>query len=148
MDYLAAFDISASGMAVEKARLDAISLNLANKNTTRGVNGDVYKPVRVISAVKTNEFDSYLNSAGQIPQGIPQGVEIVDVQEMNVDPKLVFEPGHPDADEKGFVAYPNIDSVSEMLHLIEATRSYEANVRALNAAKTMAQRALEIGRQK
>lgn len=143
MDYLAAFEISASGMAVEKARLDTVALNLANVNTTRGENGKVYKPLRVISAAKFNDaFDNYLSLSGP---GRAAGAQVVEIRELSVTPRLVYEPGHPDADEKGYVAYPNINPASEMVTLVETVRAYEANVRAMNAAKSMALRALEIG---
>lgn len=135
MDYLAAFGISASGMVVEKTRLDVVALNLANASTTRGANGGPYQPLRVITGVAaTSPFEQYM-----------AGAKVIDVQPMNVEPRQVYEPNHPHADARGFVAYPNINPVSEMVTLIEATRAYEANVRALNAAKTMALRALEIG---
>ena len=146
MDYMSAFEISGSGMAVEKARLDTISLNLANANTTKGVNGESFKPLRVLASPKASEFEAQLLSLGQ-PQ-LPAGVEIDSIQPMDVEPRLVFEPNHPHANAKGYVEYPGVNTVSEMVHLIEATRSYEANVKALNAAKSMALRALEIGRQK
>lgn len=143
MDYLAAFDISASGMAVEKTRLDTVAMNLANTKSTNSVNGAPYKPLKVISGTRMN-FDSYLN---QLAEGnSPFGAQVLEVKEMDVSPKLVYEPGHPHANGDGFVAYPNINPVTEMLTLIEATRTYEANVKAFNAAKSMALQALEIGR--
>ena len=142
MDYLAAFDISASGMAVEKYRLDVMALNLANANSTRGSNGEVYQPLRVISGARA-DFASHLNAYAK---GQALGAEIVDVRPTNQEPRLVFDPSHPEADAKGYVAYPNINTVSEMVTMIEATRAYEANVKAMNAAKSMALRALEIGK--
>lgn len=124
MDYLAAFGISASGMAVEKTRLDIVALNLANVSTTKGVDGGPYRPLRVITGVAASSpFEQHM-----------AGAKVVDVQPMNVEPRQVYEPHHPHADARGFVAYPNINPISEMVVLIEATRAYEANVRALNAA--------------
>lgn len=142
MDYMASFDISASGMAVEKMRLDIMALNLANANTTRADGGGVYKPLKVISGAKITSFDSEL-----IRQGMANiaGAQIVDIRPIDTEPRLVFDPNHPDANEKGYVSYPNVNPVSEMVTLIEATRAYEANVKAMNAAKSMALRALEIG---
>lgn len=145
MDYLNAFEISASGMAVEKTRLETIALNLANANTAKGVDGTAYKPLRVLAAPKI-DFESQLQ--GVAGANLPAGVEVTAVQQTNAEPRLVYEPGHPYANKNGYVEYPGVNSVTEMLHLIEATRSYEANVKALNAAKSMALRALEIGRQK
>lgn len=143
MDYFAAFDISATGLVAEKTKLDVVALNLANANTTKTADGTTYRPLRVITASRSPEagfklgadFSEYLS-----------GVEVTDIQPTNVKPRLVLDPGHPDANEKGFVEYPNINPVSEMVSMIEATRSYEANVRAINAAKSMALSALDIGR--
>lgn len=147
MDYYSAFEISASGMALEKVRLDTLSLNLANANTTRAEGGGLYRPLRVIAqAGSASAFEGRLDAARDAR--LPQGVRVADIAVENVAPRLVYDPGHPDADARGFVAYPNINPVSEMVTLIEAVRGYEANVRALNAAKAMALSALEIGREK
>jgi len=144
MDYFSSFDISASGMAVEKMRLDIMALNLANANSTRRLDGrGVYQPLSVISAARQSSFEGEMAKNG-FPQLL--GAEIVDIRPVNTEPKLVFDPNHPDANDKGYVSYPNINPVSEMVTLIEATRAYEANVKAMNAAKSMALRALEIGR--
>lgn len=143
MDYFSAFDISASGMIAQKQRLDTVALNLANASTTRSIDGGPYKRLQVVLGERTvpASFDAALARE----QGLRYaGVEVVQLQPDDTPPRLVYEPGHPDADEKGFVAYPNINPVSEMVMLLEATRNYEANVRALNAAKTMALRALDI----
>lgn len=144
MDYFAAFDISASGMEVQKVRLDAVALNLANVNTTKSINGGPYRPVEAVIVERSaSTFTSMLNG---IQRDIG-GVEIAELREKDIEPKLVFDPQHPDANEDGFVAYPDINPVSEMVTLMEATRAYEANVRAVNAARTMALKALEIGGQ-
>jgi flagellar basal-body rod protein FlgC len=147
MDYSTAFDISASGMAIEKVRLDTMALNLANANTTRSEDGGPYRPLRVIAQASSSaEFEGHVNS---LLNGYhPGGVEIVEIAPQDVEPRLVNDPGHPDADSNGFVAYPNINPVSEMVNMIEAVRGYEANVRAINAAKAMALSALEIGNEK
>jgi len=142
MDYMASFDISASGMAVEKMRLDIMAMNLANANTTRGPDGKVYTPQTVVSAAKAASFESELARYGNVNLS---GAEIVDIQPLDKEPRIVFDPDHPDADERGYVRYPYINTVAEMIVLIEATRAYEANVKAMNAAKSMALRALEIG---
>lgn len=144
MDYLTAFDISASGMSVERLRLDVTAINLANVNSTRAENGSFFKPLRVISAPSLGRtFSEYMEPFNY---SLPiNGVVVKEVREVNSEPRLVFDPGHPDADERGFVAYPDINPVSEMVNLMTITRAYEANVRALNAAKVMALKALEIG---
>jgi len=144
MNYFAAFDISGSGMNLERLRLDVTSINLANTHTTRTADGGIFKPLRVIATSKmTPTFETVL--AGLVDPAGLGGVEVAAIREMDTAPRMVFDPNHPDADEKGFVAYPDINPVSEMINLITATRAYEANVRALNAAKTMALKALEIG---
>lgn len=154
MDYLQAFAISASGMAVEKARVDITAVNIANAQSTRGVDGAGFRPLRLISAARSAPEFSALLSAEQSggsqsvsgPGGTPlRGAQIVSVLPVDTPPRLVLEPGHPDADERGFVAYPGINPVTEMVTLMTAVRVYEANVAALGAAKTMALKTLDIG---
>lgn len=142
MDYFAAFDISASGMEIQKIKLDTVALNLANVNTTRSASGGPYQPLEVVVGERTGTRFESLVSGFQRRQ---PGAEVVDVRPVSVSPLLVHDPGHPDADSEGFVAFPNINPVSEMVKLMETTRAYEANVRAVNAAKTMALRALDLG---
>ena len=144
MDYMSAFEISASGMAVERTRLDVTAVNLANANSTRAIDGTVFRPLRVISGPKISQKFSATLDAFSAAQSLP-GVEVSEVRQLDVPPRLVFEPAHPDADEKGFVAYPGINPVAEMVSLITTMRTYEANVVAMNAAKTMALKALDIG---
>jgi flagellar basal-body rod protein FlgC len=144
MDYLQAFAISASGMAVEKARVDLTAVNLANAQSTRSVDGVGVRPLRLVSAAKPgSSFPTLLAGAAGAPS--LQGVQIVSIATLAAPPRLVYEPGHPDADDKGFVAYPGIDPVAEMVNMLTAVRAYEANVAALNAAKAMALRTLQIG---
>jgi flagellar basal-body rod protein FlgC len=138
MNYLQAFAISASGMTVEKARVDITAVNLANASSTRSAEGTLFRPLRVISSARAPEFASLL--AREL-----QGAEVLEVRPLDTAPRLAYEPGHPDADAKGFVAYPGINPVSEMMNLLTAMRVYEANVAALGAAKAMALRTLEIG---
>jgi flagellar basal-body rod protein FlgC len=143
MDYYASFAIAASGMAVQKTRLDIAALNLANASSTRA-GGALYQPQTVISGPRAaGRFEHLL--AGQAAALPALGAQVVSVQPLNLPPRLVHEPGHPDADARGFVSYPAVDTLREMLTLITATRAYEANLSALNAARSMAQRALEIG---
>lgn len=141
MDFSYAAAISASGMDVERARLDASAVNLANMHTTRTAEGGPFRPVRVVSSFgPVAAFSGTMAAAQLVP-----GARLVDVQRTNVAPRLAYEPGHPDADQRGFVAYPGVDSMVEMVNLMTAVRSYEANVIAMNAAKAMATKALEIG---
>ena len=144
MDYAAAFAISASGMQVAKLRVDVTAVNLANAYSTRGADGTLFEPLQVVAAAKRADlFRTMLDRAG--PALALRGAEVVEVRPANVPPRLVYEPHHPDADAKGFVAYPGINPVAEMVNLVAATRIYEANVAALNAAKSMATKALELG---
>jgi flagellar basal-body rod protein FlgC len=138
-------DISATGMAVEKLRMHLTAVNMANVNTTQTKAGEVYKPLIALTSPKqATEFDSLL-AAGMSSENIPAGVQVDSVVEQNLQPRAVYEPSHPDADSHGFVYYPNINPVNEMLNLVTITRSYEANARAFNAARKMMQAAMEIG---
>lgn len=142
MDFTASAAISLSGMNVERARLDAAALNLANMHTTRTPEGGPYRPINVVSTFRTTPpFGSYLSALGNLPPT----AQVVAFEREQTAPRLVLEPGHPDADEKGFVAYPAVNSTTEMLNIMTAVRSFEANVIALNAAKTMAMKSMDIG---
>lgn len=142
MDYNAAFQISASGMAVEKLRLDVTAANIANMHTAAATAAQAYQPLSVVAQAARLSFDQQF---GQL-QALQGGVQ-ASVVPQAVSARLVYEPGHPYADDKGMVAYPGVDQTAEMVNLSTALRSYEANVVAMNAAKTMAARALEIGGQ-
>jgi len=141
MDLFAAFAISGSGMSVEKTRLDVTALNIANMHSTRAGSGQLYQPLTVISQAKAGSFATAFSQA----QNAALGAQVAEVRATLAAPRLVYEPGHPDADAKGMVAYPGVNVVNEMVTMISATRAYEANVAALNAARIMATRALEIG---
>jgi flagellar basal-body rod protein FlgC len=141
MDYHAAFQISAAGMATEKLRLDVIALNLANMHAAAPSPDQVYRPQRVITQAPAAGFGTqFARMAG------PGGVRTAVVPQ-NAAPRMVYEPGHPYANAQGMVAYPGVDHVAEMVNLNTALRAYEANVTAMNAARTMAARALDIGGQ-
>lgn len=141
MDYNAVLSISAAGMEVERRRVEIAALNLANANTVAGPGESLYQPMRV--AVRTapvagNTFDRLFD----------HGVNMRPAAhvESAVDPvRYVYQPGHPLADAKGFVAHPAVDTASEMVTIMGALRSYEANIAAMTAARTMALKALEIG---
>ncbi len=146
MSDLSIFDISASGMAVERLRMQIGSINLANANTTRTQNGELYKPLTVLSSPKyiSQDFESMLSEMS-LNTDMPLGVQVDSIEETDVNPRIVFDPSHPDADQNGYVRYPNVNPVTEMVNLINITRSYEANVRAFNASKRMFQTAMDIG---
>jgi flagellar basal-body rod protein FlgC len=134
-----AMDVSASGLTAQRQRLDVIAENLANVHTTRTPQGGPYQRKSVIIAARPAEdFASLLGS--------PEKVEVQQVVQTAEGLRPEYNPGHPDADEKGMVLYPNVNPVSEMVHLLLASRAYEANVAVLRTGKSMAQKALEIGR--
>lgn len=150
MDLTGSFAISASGMAVERTRLDVVALNLANVNSARPKDGSGYQPLQVISgARRAPDFGSILDgvtgSGVAGARAFAGGAQVHELRALATPPRLVHEPAHPDADARGYVAYPGIDPVREMVTMIGALRAYEANVAAANAARTMAQRALELG---
>ena len=143
MDYRNAFAISASGMTVEKLRLDTTAVNLANVHSTRGADGKPFQPL----SVKVGEAGASFAAGFEQLAGAARlrGARVVQIEPTNVAPRRVYEPGNPDADEQGFVALPGVNQVTEMVNMASALRAYEANVTAMNAAKTMALKALELG---
>lgn len=145
MAIFTAFDISGSGMSAQRLRSDIISQNLANVNSTSSQNGKAYRRKTVVFAEKdaTAFSDILLSTAGNVGSGVKVTKVIEDYETpMN----KVYDPAHPDADENGYVTYPNVNVVTEMTNLIDASRSYEANVTAFNASKSMALKGLEIGK--
>lgn len=147
MGFFSSLDISASGLTAQRVRMDTISQNIANVNTTRTADGTPYRRKEVVFEERTDSdsFASALSSASERLYG-GQGVRVTEIIEDPTDFKKVYDPGHPDADENGYVSMPNVDVVTEMVNMISATRSYEANVTAANATKSMAVKALEIGK--
>ncbi len=145
MSIFNSMNISSSGLTAERLRMDIVSKNIANANTTRTANGTPYKrQVVTFKSVENNSFKDHLNKS--LGEKIGQGVEVVSIKEDNSAFKRVYDPGHPDADKDGYVLMPNVNIVTEMVNMISATRSYEANVTALNATKSMLMKALEIGK--
>lgn len=155
MDYTQSFAISAIGMNIERARVDVAALNLANANTVQGVGGTSYQPLRVLAEARMPGGALTGGDAGAFGALISQGLESADVVPMtaptvhivptNAAPRLVYEPGHPLANERGFVAYAGVDAATEMVSMMSATRAYEANVSAMNTTRALALRALDIG---
>jgi flagellar basal-body rod protein FlgC len=144
MDYSSAFQISASGMAVEKLRLDITADNIANMNNAASSAATVYQPLRLISRATPLTFS---HQFGLLYAAQGGGVEVALLEPQQTPPRMAYEPGHPYADSKGFVSYPGVDHTAEMLNVNVALRAYEANVVAFNAAKVMASRTLDIGSQ-
>lgn len=163
MGLFTAFDINASGMTAERYRMDIISENLANMNTTRTEDGTPYRrkvvtfeekgtqtPFSHVLDVERNRYRYSYYTARHYENYTDQysgsGVKVTGVYEDQwTDMKMVYDPAHPDADENGYVMYPNVDAVAEFVNLIDASRAYEANATAFEASKSMAQRGLSIG---
>jgi len=153
MDYTKAFAISAAGMTAERRRVEVAATNLANANTVQSPGGAGFEPLRVIiqPALGGGGGSPAGSFVDQVEQALENGVMSAavfpeaSVEATGAAPRLVHEPGHPLADERGFVAYPGVDAATEMMGLMSATRAYESNVAAMNAARTMALKALEIG---
>ena len=145
MDFFDAFHTSASGLTAQRLRMNLISSNLANINTTRTPGGGPYRRKQAVFAADPvrKSFKDILASR-QAPASV--GVKVIDISEDHSTPLKKYDPNHPDADEQGYVAMPNINVMEEMVDLISATRSYEANITAIKASKSMALKALEIGR--
>ena len=144
MDFLSAMKIGASGLTAQRKRMDTIASNLANIETTRTPEGGPYKRKDVMfTALPLNDFSSQLSDV--MSEQVRQ-VKVSEVVEDQSPPMMVFNPNHPDANKEGYVAMPNINLMEEMVNLINATRSFEANIQSVNAAKSMALRAIDLGR--
>lgn len=145
MGLFTSFDISATGMTAQRLRTDIISQNIANVNSTNTGDGTPYRRKTVVFEEKNNmSFGEVLYAASASMAGT--GVKVTRIVEDTTTPlTMVYDPAHPDADENGYVSYPNVNVVTEMTNLIDASRSYEANVTAFNASKAMATKGLEIG---
>ena len=145
MSIFTSFDINASGMTAQRYRMDVISENVANADTTRTEDGTPYRRKVVTFAEKETQtpFSRVLNEARDNYSG--KGVKVSSVSEDTWnDMKMVYDPSHPDADENGYVLYPNVNIVTEMTNMIDASRAYEANATAFNASKSMAMKGLEM----
>ncbi|MFM7295765.1 MAG: flagellar basal body rod protein FlgC [Planctomycetota bacterium] len=135
-----ALEVAGSGLTAQRGRMNIISSNLANVHTTRGANGLPYRrldPVFVSDPVAPGAFDPVLQQV--------QGVRLATVRADPTPGQLLYEPGHPDANPQGYVQYPNVNVVTEMVNLMTASRAYEAGVTSIESIKAMARSALRIG---
>lgn len=144
MGMFGAIDAAASGLTAERLRMDVISNNIANANTTRTAEGGPYRRQIVVFEPRSGQQSFAQILSQQMDTGT--GVRVAGITKDTSPTRRVYEPNHPDADKDGYVEMPNINIVSEMVDMITATRAYEANVTAVNAAKSMALKALEIGK--
>lgn len=137
-------DISASGLTAQRLRMDLISSNIANAETTRDGDGNTYRRKVAVFREKINSEFSRLNSAEGSNSGSQAGVEISSIEEDPSPFRVEYRPDHPDADENGYLELPNVSVMTEMVNMIDASRSYEANVQAISNYKSMANSALNI----
>lgn len=151
MGLFTSINIAASGMSAERLRTDVISDNIANASTTRTQDGGAFRRSRVVLAQKENGIDWRTPFVPEnIDRGNGGGVKVMGVEKDNSELRLVYDPTHPDAIQSGpktgYVEYPNVNIVTEMVDLISASRSYEANSSVIQGSKEMFMKALEIGR--
>lgn len=135
------FHISATALTSQRLRMDTVSANIANAQTTRGklVDGEWQPYTRKMTVLQEAPFRKQLNA-------VNGGVQVAQIIEDDAPYKLAYNPSHPDADERGYIQMPNVDLLKEMVDLMGATRSYEANIAAMNASKAMLVKAMEIGK--
>lgn len=143
MDLFNSMRISSSALQAQRTRLDTISSNLANMETTRTPEGGPYKKKDVVFRPVGTSFEERLERS---LRGAAQGVRVERIVADESPPKMVYDPAHPDADDGGYVAMPNINLMDEMVDMMSASRAYEANVTVVKASKRMALKALDIGR--
>jgi len=145
MSMFGGMEISASALTAQRLRMNVTAENLANAETTRGPDGQPYRRKEVVlQSVTEGGFGAQLSVAMGGAGGRPGGVEVASINEDQTGGKLVYDPSHPDANEQGYVRLPNVDTVTEMVDLIDSQRAYEANVTALSASKQMFAKTLEI----
>ena len=146
MSFLKAMNISSTGLSAQRVRMNVLSSNLANANTTRTPEGGPYKRQDVVFSATPTSEDPFGDMLDKDWGTNLKNVQVVDIHKDTNPPRKVFDPNHPDADKEGYVEMPNIQVMTEMVNMIAATRAFEANTTAMNAAKSMATKALEIGR--
>ncbi|MCL2387514.1 MAG: flagellar basal body rod protein FlgC [Defluviitaleaceae bacterium] len=151
MSFFNTMNISASGLTAQRLRMDVIAENIANVNTTRTADGGPYRRKTVLfEEMRDNDpfsmvFSNVFGNGGSVPAPQGMGVRVTNIVEDESPGLLKYEPSHPDADELGYVRMPNVNIVEEMVNMIAASRSYEANITAMSTARTLVQRTLEIG---
>jgi flagellar basal-body rod protein FlgC len=144
MDFFTALHVSGSGLSAERERVNLASSNLANAETTRGPNGQPY--ARLDPVFQAVAMDANGAAPGTAGGESPMGVQVSKIVADATPGKRVYSPGHPDADADGFVTFPNVNPVNEVVNLLSASRGYEANATAVDTLKQMAQRGLDISR--
>jgi len=143
VSFLSSFNITGSGLTAQRLRMDVISQNIANARVTRTENGGPYRRKMVVLSSIDSESGSFASAFQKASAG---GVQVDQIFEDPSELVPTYEPDHPDANEEGYVMYPNVNTAQEMIDMLGASRAYEANVTAFNAVKAMALKALDIGR--
>lgn len=147
MSFWEALKIGASGLTAQRMRLDVISNNIANAQTTRTESGGPYQRQDVVFTAEENSFrPAFISALNKDSDQTTSGVKVAEIVTDTSEGSKVYDPTHPDADEEGYVLYPNVDPVVEMTNMLSATRSYEANLTVIDAVKRMALKALDIAR--
>ncbi len=145
MSAMNSMNVSASGMTAQRLRMDIISQNIANVNTVRDGDGNPYRRKMVVIGEK--DVSAFSEMLARTSGTVGNGVKVTQIVEDNeAEMRKVYDPSHPNADEDGYVTYPNVNIVQEMTDMIDASRSYEANITAFNAGKNLALKGLEIGK--
>jgi flagellar basal-body rod protein FlgC len=139
MDFLDVFNVSASGLTAQRVRLQAVASNMANARSTRTENGGPYQRKLAVFEAQEAGFGDALDKAMAT-------VQVTDVVASQEPPILHFDPGHPDADDDGYVAYPNVNILEEMVDMMTTSRTYEANANVVKTTRSMADSAFQIGR--
>ncbi len=145
MDLFTAMNVGSSALSAERTRMNLISSNLANVNTTRTAEGGPYRRKDAVFAA-VPAADSFGRALGSAADKQVNSVQVNEIVEDKSQPRMQYDPGHPDANQQGYVAMPNVNVVEEMADMITASRVYEANVMTVQAAKNMALKTLEIGK--
>lgn len=146
MDFFSAMSVSSSALSAERTRMNLISSNLANANTTRTPEGGPYKRKDAVFSATAPAQSAFSRSLDNATSQQVREVQVSQIIEDQNPPRMQFDPTHPDADQQGYVAMPNVSVIEEMADMINATRAYEANVTAVQAAKNMALKTLEISK--
>lgn len=150
MSFFSSMEVSATALTAERVRMDVISQNVANANTTRTADGTPYQRKTVVFEENTSptdfatDFEHQVNSDYSTYTG--NGVKVTSIETDTSEGDKIYEPGHPDADENGYVTLPNVNIVDEMVNMISASRAYEANITAMNVTKSMIAKTLELSK--
>jgi len=146
MSMFGGLEISASGLTAQRLRMDVTAENLANAQTTKGADGQPYRRKEVVlREISQGGFGAQLTAAmGTGAKSRPGGVEVAEIASDQTAGKMVYDPSHPDANAQGYVQMPNVDTVTEMVDLIDSSRAYEANVTAMQASKQMFSKTLDL----